>query len=149
MRERRHLTTLWAFTACYRDSFTFYPTYKLPSTFYLCRREPRHLTTLWAFTFCYRDSFTFYPTYKLSSTFYLCRDKSVRIGTGYQLDSRGTASRQTMRLTQPPIQLVTGTLSPGVKRPGSEANHSPPSSTEVKNGGAAPPHPHTSSWPDA
>jgi hypothetical protein len=37
------------------------------------------------------------------------------------------------------------TLSPGVKRPGSEADHSPPSSAEVKNGGAISPFPHTSS----
>jgi hypothetical protein len=34
--------------------------------------------------------------------------------------------------TQPPIQWVTGTLSLGVKRPGREADHSPPSSAEVK-----------------
>jgi hypothetical protein len=34
-----------------------------------------------------------------------------------------------------------GTFSPGVKRPGREANHSLPSSAEVKNGGAIPPRP--------
>jgi hypothetical protein len=34
---------------------------------------------------------------------------------------------------QPPIQWVPGVLSLGVKRPGSEADHSPPSSAEVKN----------------
>jgi hypothetical protein len=34
--------------------------------------------------------------------------------------------------TQPPIQLVTGALSLGVKRPGREADHSPPPSAEVK-----------------
>jgi hypothetical protein len=34
--------------------------------------------------------------------------------------------------TQPPIQWVPGVLSPGVKRPGREANHSPPTSAEVK-----------------
>jgi hypothetical protein len=34
--------------------------------------------------------------------------------------------------TQPPIQWVPGTLSLGVKRPGCEAHHSPPSSAEVK-----------------
>jgi hypothetical protein len=34
---------------------------------------------------------------------------------------------------QPPIQWVSGTLSLGVKRPGREADHSPPSSAEVKN----------------
>jgi hypothetical protein len=34
---------------------------------------------------------------------------------------------------QPPIQWVPGTLSPRVKRPGREADHSPPSSAEVMN----------------
>jgi hypothetical protein len=38
---------------------------------------------------------------------------------------------------------------PGVKRPGREADHSPPSSAEVKNGGALPPLPHTLPWCDA
>jgi hypothetical protein len=36
-------------------------------------------------------------------------------------------------LTQPPIRWVPGALSLGVKRPGREADHSPPSSAEVKN----------------
>jgi hypothetical protein len=35
--------------------------------------------------------------------------------------------------TQPPIQWVPGALSLGVKRPGREADHSLPSSAEVKN----------------
>jgi hypothetical protein len=39
--------------------------------------------------------------------------------------------------TQPPIQ---GNLSHMVKRPRREANHSLPSSAEVKNGGAIPPY---------
>jgi hypothetical protein len=34
---------------------------------------------------------------------------------------------------QPPIQWVPGDVSPGVKRLSREADHSPPSSTEVKN----------------
>jgi hypothetical protein len=34
--------------------------------------------------------------------------------------------------TQPPIQWVPGALSLGEKRPGREADHSPPSSAEVK-----------------
>jgi hypothetical protein len=42
--------------------------------------------------------------------------------------------------------MVAGGNSLGVKRPGREADHSPPSSTEVKNGGAIPPLPHISSW---
>jgi hypothetical protein len=44
-----------------------------------------------------------------------------------------TASRTALGSTQPPIQWVTGSLSLEVKRPGSEAEHSPPSSAEVKN----------------
>jgi hypothetical protein len=43
-----------------------------------------------------------------------------------------TVSRPTLGLTQPPIQLVAGALSLGVKRQGREADHSPPSSIEVK-----------------
>jgi hypothetical protein len=37
----------------------------------------------------------------------------------------------------------------GVKRQGPEADHSPPSSAEVKNGGAIPPLPHMFSWHSA
>jgi hypothetical protein len=39
------------------------------------------------------------------------------------------------RGAQPPIQWVPEALSPGLKRPGRVANHSPPSNAEVKNGG--------------
>jgi hypothetical protein len=42
-------------------------------------------------------------------------------------------SRTALGPTQPPIQWVPAVLSPGVKRPGCEADHSPPSSVEVKN----------------
>jgi hypothetical protein len=41
-------------------------------------------------------------------------------------------SRPALGSTQPPIQWVLGGLSTGVKRPGSEADHSPPASAEVK-----------------
>jgi hypothetical protein len=43
-----------------------------------------------------------------------------------------TASRTALGPTQPPIQLVPGALSLGVKRPGREADHLPQSSAEVK-----------------
>jgi hypothetical protein len=43
-----------------------------------------------------------------------------------------TASRTALGPTQPPIQWVPGALSLGVKRPGREADYSPPSSAEVK-----------------
>jgi hypothetical protein len=69
------------------------------------------------------------------------RDSSVGIALGYGLDDRGsrglgifftTVSRTALGPTQPPIQWVPGALSLGVKRPGRETDHSPPSSAEVK-----------------
>jgi hypothetical protein len=42
-------------------------------------------------------------------------------------------SRPALGSTQPPIQWEPGALSFGIKRPGREANYSPPSSAEVKN----------------
>jgi hypothetical protein len=44
-----------------------------------------------------------------------------------------TASRPALGPTQPPIQWVPGALYLGLKRPGSEADHLPPSSAGVKN----------------
>jgi hypothetical protein len=75
------------------------------------------------------------------------RDSSVCIALGYGLDVRGprvrftadgnflftTASTTALGPTQPPIQWVPGALSVKVKRPGREADHSPPSSAEVTN----------------
>jgi hypothetical protein len=75
------------------------------------------------------------------------RDSAVGIATGYGLDDRGvgvpspgrvknflfcTSSRPALGSTHPPIQWVLGALSAGVKRPGREADYSPPSSSEVK-----------------
>jgi hypothetical protein len=90
------------------------------------------------------------------------RDSSVCIATGYGQDGRpsisrkgqeiilfSTASRPALGPTKPSIQRLPGVLSPRVKRQGSEADHSPPSSAEVKNGGAMPPLPHKSSWHNA
>jgi hypothetical protein len=70
---------------------------------------------------------------------------AVGIVTGDELDDRGVgvrvpvgsrifskSSRLALRSTQPPVQWVPGALSPGVKRPGREADHSPPTSAEVK-----------------
>jgi hypothetical protein len=45
-----------------------------------------------------------------------------------------TVSGPALEPTQLPIQWVSGVaLSPGVKRPGRDADHSPPSSAKVKN----------------
>jgi len=61
----------------------------------------------------------------------------------YGLDDRGsvpgrdflfaTSSRPALGPTQRPLQWVPRSLSSGVKRPRREADHSPPSSDEVKN----------------
>jgi hypothetical protein len=57
------------------------------------------------------------------------------------------ASRYALGPTQPPNQWVPGALSLGVKRPGREADRSPPSSAEVKElSGAIPPLPNTHTW---
>jgi hypothetical protein len=70
------------------------------------------------------------------------RNSSVGIALGYGLNDRGSRvrfpagvgnfSRTALGLTQPPIHWVPEALSLEVKRPGSEADHSPPSSAEVK-----------------
>jgi hypothetical protein len=77
----------------------------------------------------------------------MSQESVVGIATGYGLDDGGVGirvpvrskmffsarlSRQALGFTQPPIQWVPGALSTGVKRPGREADHSPPASAEVK-----------------
>jgi hypothetical protein len=59
------------------------------------------------------------------------------------------SSRPALRSTQPPIQWVPGALSPGVKRPGLEVDHSPPASAEFKNMWMYTSTPHTPSWRSA
>jgi hypothetical protein len=72
-------------------------------------------------------------------------DSSVGIAVGYWLDDRGSRVRFSAEAgnfslhhrvhnghTQPPIQWVPGALSLGVKWQVLEADHSPPSSAEVK-----------------
>jgi hypothetical protein len=74
------------------------------------------------------------------------RDSSVGTETGYGLDDLGveirvpvgsrifsTSSIPVLGPTQPPIQCVPGALKPKIKLPGREADHSPPTSAEVKN----------------
>jgi len=43
-----------------------------------------------------------------------------------------TASRPALGPTQHPVQWVSGALPLGVKRPGIEADHSPPPTAEIK-----------------
>jgi hypothetical protein len=78
----------------------------------------------------------------INSIILLSRDSSVGIATGYGLDDQGAessspgrvkifyfsmSSRPALGSTQPPIKWV-----PGVNRQGREADHSPPTSVEVK-----------------
>jgi len=44
-----------------------------------------------------------------------------------------TASRPAVEPFQPPIQWIQGAPSPEIKRQGSETDHSPPFSADVKN----------------
>jgi hypothetical protein len=96
----------------------------------------------------------------------LCREskrdssflKRVWIATSYGLDCCGSSPGRGKRFSlfhsiqaasgpiHPPIQWVPRSVSPGVKRPEREADHSPLSNAEVKNGTATSSIPHTSSW---
>jgi hypothetical protein len=75
------------------------------------------------------------------------RVSAVGIATGYRLGEEWVGvqvpvggknfdfsmlSRPALGPTQPTIQKVLGTVSMKVKRPGYEADHSPPTSAEVK-----------------
>jgi hypothetical protein len=53
-------------------------------------------------------------------------------GGGLGISLFTTASITALGPTQPPVQWIPGALSLGVKRPGREAYHPPPSSAEVK-----------------
>jgi hypothetical protein len=63
-------------------------------------------------------------------------------GRGKEIFLYTTASRPALGPTLLSIQWVLGIIFPGVKRPGREADHSPPFSAEVKNVGALLPLPH-------
>jgi hypothetical protein len=62
-----------------------------------------------------------------------------RQGLGIFLST--TASKPVLGPIQSPIQWVTGSLSLGVKLPGRETDHSPPSIAKVRMRGAIPPLP--------
>jgi hypothetical protein len=79
------------------------------------------------------------------------RDSSVGIATGFDSRQRQDFSQHHDVQTYSgahqisyPIDIGKGDISPGVNRPGREADQSLISSTEVKNGGAIPPLPMSS-----
>jgi hypothetical protein len=105
----------------------------------------------------YEDNTVLGKTFSVAYNNLRNRDSSVGIPMGYEMEGRGsipitgkrllysTASRPVLGPAQPPIRCVPRALSPGVKRQGREAGHSPPSSAQVKDGGAIPPLPNASS----
>jgi hypothetical protein len=76
-------------------------------------------------------------------------DSSVGIATGYGLHGRGLIPDRGSGAHPASYTMDNAGFFPGVKRPGSESDNSPPSSAEVKNDGAIPPLPHMSSWHSA
>jgi hypothetical protein len=92
------------------------------------------------------------------------RDSVVGMATSYGLDDRGVGIRVPVgsrifsfpnrpdRLWDPPNLLCNeyrGLLYPGVKRPGREVDHSPPTSAEVKKMWIYTSTSHTPSWRSA
>jgi hypothetical protein len=62
-------------------------------------------------------------------------------GSGKEFLSTPYSPDRHWGLTQPPIQWVLVAVFPEIKQPRREADHSPPSSAEAKNGGVIPPFP--------
>jgi hypothetical protein len=60
------------------------------------------------------------------------RGVGVRVPVGSRIFLFSTSHRPALGPTQSAIQWVPGALSPGLKRPGREADHSPPTNPEVK-----------------
>jgi hypothetical protein len=89
----------------------------------------------------------------IANFYFLSRDRSVGTPTGWMAGVPLPVGVRFLFSPQRPdcswahlaSPMGTGAFSPGVKRPGREANHSPPSSAEVKYCGTAPPLPNTSS----
>jgi hypothetical protein len=61
-----------------------------------------------------------------------CCETAIGSKVGQEICFYSTASRPVLGSTQPPIQRVLGAPSPRIKWQGREADHSPPSNTEVK-----------------
>jgi hypothetical protein len=137
-----------------------HPVRKLFSGLLKCWMQQFDVSNLWSLT---RDLKMRHPVFApLWSTYLACNSAGWEPGwrLGYELDDRrvkvrfpegarefifSIASRQAVGPTQPPVQRVPAALFLGIKRQGHEADHSPPFSAEVKNGGAVLPLPHTSS----
>jgi hypothetical protein len=89
--------------------------------------------------------------YMLIHLSYLDTANGARISQSVEILGRSkiflysTVSRPALGPTQVPSQWMRVSVSLGVKRPGSEADHLPPSSAKVKKGETITTLPHTSS----
>jgi hypothetical protein len=104
-----------------------------------------------------KSSVQFYLSYSYRHAFrkIWSRDRSVGTVTSYGPDGRSSIPRRGKRFfsspqrpdrpTQPVSNEYRRHFSLWVKRPGRETDHLPPSSAKVKNSGATPPLPHSSS----
>jgi hypothetical protein len=72
------------------------------------------------------------------------RDRSIGIDVGYEMDSQGSIPGRGMEIIYTPHcpDSLRGQLS--LQGKGREADHSPPSRGEVKDGASIPPLPHES-----
>jgi hypothetical protein len=103
------------------------------------------------YSFCFRYNFVSYSIFYNQSLLRVGIAQSVyRLVTGWtagvqfprdKIPLFFTTSKPNLGPTQPPIQRVSRALSLAVKRQERESDHSPPSSSEIKNGGAIPPLP--------
>jgi hypothetical protein len=95
--------------------------------------------------------------HKLVVFYIINRDSSIGIATDYTLDSQGSIPERGMKSFSSPASRPApgppypndnggGGSFPVGKAAGREADHSPPSSAEVKNNGVIPPLLYTSSW---
>jgi hypothetical protein len=92
-------------------------------------------------------------TYGYQSLWTRSRGSSVGIAMGYGLDDRDSIPGRGKKLFSTPQRLdqlwcprsLISSGYKGLKWPGPEADHSPPCSAEVKNGGVIPPFPNKSS----
>jgi hypothetical protein len=81
---------------------------------------------------------------------YRSRDSSIVIARDSWLEARVRfPTVQDFSLLPASYPMGTGGDPSGMKQTGSEADHSPPSSAEVENGGAVPVLPDMSSWHSA
>jgi hypothetical protein len=110
--------------------------------------EPRRLTTLWTSRPVTGIDFYFLHLKTRDSATGRAKGLTVWSRLPQGQDSSLLHSNQTASWAHPAPCLMGagGTIYPGFKWLGRGADYSPPSSAEVKNGGALPPLPHMSSW---